>query len=140
MGSYATLADYFAQRALGQDAGCSTLDQVCTVALLASCTAVLLYTCCIGIGQVALEAAAMGYHAVGVEKDAHRHESALVCAASCVDLLHYSQACASLLTVTQSLQRAFLQVAAWFAVPLAEVRRCRNCMLIVVWCSFPCIV
>ena len=41
MGSYAMLADYFAQRALVQDAGCSTLDQVCAVALLASCTAAL---------------------------------------------------------------------------------------------------
>lgn len=54
----------------------------------------VVYTGYIGIGQVALEAAAMGYHAVGVEKDAHRHESALVCAASCVDL-HHSRSCFS---------------------------------------------
>ena len=52
------------------------------------------YALRIGIGQVALEAAAMGYFAVGVEKDAHRHESALVCVAPCVDL-HHSQSCFS---------------------------------------------
>ena len=51
---------------------------ICALLLPAAFAPELLTQHTLGIGQVVLQAAAMGFHAVGVENEEHRHAIALV--------------------------------------------------------------